>query len=139
MIHFSLKCAASHEFEGWFRDGDAFESQAAAGEIACPHCGGTGVEKAIMAPRVARSSKAEPKPEPADPAKLKQALRELRKQIEAKFDYVGERFADEARKIHKGEVDPRAIYGEASQDEARALADDGIEFGRIPWIPPNDA
>ena len=142
MIRFSLKCAAEHEFEGWFRNGEAFERQAAAGEIACPDCGETRVEKAIMAPRLARGRAravaAEEKPK-LDPAKLKQALRELRKHVEGNFDYVGERFAEEARKIHYGEVDRRSIYGEATPDDARALAEEGIEFGRIPWIPPNDA
>ena len=136
MIHFSLKCAADHEFEGWFRDGETFEGQAAAGEIACPHCGDARVAKAIMAPRVARSAKAAPA---VDPAAMKQALRELRKQVEANFEHVGDRFAEEARKIHRGEADARRIYGDATQDEARALADEGIEFGRVPWIPPNDA
>ena len=136
MIHFALKCAADHQFEGWFRDGGTFESQAAAGEIACPHCGDSRVEKAIMAPRLARSSSAEAR---RDPAKLKEALRAVRKHVEANFEHVGPRFAEEARKIHNGEVDARGIYGEATPDEARALADEGIEFGRIPWVPPSDA
>jgi hypothetical protein len=136
MIHFALKCAADHQFEGWFRDGGTFESQAAACEIACPHCGDSRVEKAIMAPRLARSSPAETRP---DPAKLKEALRALRKHVEANFEHVGPRFAEEARRIHQGEVDARNIYGEATPEEARALADEGIEFGCIPWVPPSDA
>jgi hypothetical protein len=136
MIHFALKCAADHQFEGWFRDGGTFERQAAAGEIACPHCGDSRIEKAIMAPRLARSSATEKRP---DPAKLKEALRALRKHVEMNFEHVGPRFAEEARKIHQGEVDARNIYGEATPEEARALADEGIEFGRIPWVPPSDA
>jgi hypothetical protein len=136
MIHFALRCAADHQFEGWFRDGGAFESQAAAGEITCPHCGDSRVEKAVMAPRLARTSAAEKRP---DPVKLKAALRALRKHVETNFEHVGARFAEEARKIHSGEADARNIYGEATPEEARALSDEGIEFGRIPWVPPSDA
>ena len=73
------------------------------------------------------------------PAQMRAALVELRRQVETNCDYVGERFAEEARKIHYGEVDPHAIYGEATKEESRELKDEGIEFGRIPWISPNDA
>ncbi len=73
------------------------------------------------------------------PAQLRAALVELRRQVETNCDYVGERFAEEARRIHYGEVDPHGIYGEASAEESRELADEGIQFGRIPWVPPTDA
>lgn len=135
MIVFALHCGQGHEFEAWFRDGDSFEAQQRAGEIACPECGDTGIEKALMAPRLSRSRE----PAPLPPAKLRAALHELRRQIETNCDYVGERFAEEARRIHYGETDPHGIYGEASEEESRSLADEGIEFGRIPWIPPNDS
>src|SRR5437660_11563040 len=131
MILFSLRCASGHEFEAWFRDGDGFEAQLKAGEITCPHCGDAQVEKAMMAPRIGRSREKTPAP---SPAQMRAALVELRRQVEANCDYVGERFAGEARRIHYGEADPHAIYGEASTEESRALADEGIEFGRIPWI-----
>ena len=131
MIRFSLRCSSDHEFEGWFRDGDTFETQQAAVEIACPHCGDTKVEKALMAPAIARSRPSGP---PLSPAQMRAALIELRKQVETNCDYVGERFVEEARRIHYGEVDPHGIYGEASLDEARELSDEGIEVGRIPWI-----
>ena len=136
MILFALRCAADHEFEGWFRDGATFDRQSAGGKISCPQCGDTSVTKAPMAPRVARSRSAEVAPSPAE---LRKALQELRRHVETNCDYVGERFAEEARRIHYGESDPRGIYGEASADESRELAEEGISFGRIPWISPTDA
>ena len=96
MILFALRCAADHEFEGWFRDGAMFDKQSAGGKITCPHCGNNDVTKAPMAPRVARSRKAETAP---SPAQLRAALQELRRHVETNCDYVGERFAEEARKI----------------------------------------
>ncbi len=134
MILFTLRCAGGHEFEGWFRDGDGFEAQQKAGEIACPECGETSVEKAVMAPRLARSKEAS-----LSPAQFRAALVEMRRQVETNCDYVGSRFAEEARRIHYGETDPHGIYGEASDAESRELADEGIKFGRIPWISPPDS
>ena len=136
MILFTLRCGSGHEFEAWFRDGAGFEAQQKAGEIACPDCGDTGVEKALMAPNIGRSHKKTP---PISPAQMRAALLELRRQVETNCDYVGERFAEEARKIHYGEVDPHGIYGEATLEESRELADEGISFGRIPWISSTDA
>ncbi|HEY0527133.1 MAG TPA: DUF1178 family protein [Stellaceae bacterium] len=160
MILYALRCAAGHEFEGWFRDGQTYDAQSAAGEIACPACGSNSVSKALMAPRLGRSSKSEPEPpapapmpasapEPPpepdakaaniDPAQMRLLLRELRRHVEQNCDYVGDKFAEEARRIHYGEADPHAIYGESTPEEAEALADEGIEVGRIPWLPLNDA
>ena len=136
MIRYSLRCAFGHEFEAWFRNGEGFEAQQSADEIACPECGDTHVEKALMAPSIGRSR--EPRP-PMSPAQLRAALTELRRQVETHCDYVGEQFAEEARKIHYGEVDPRAIYGEATDTESRELDEEGIKFGRIPWVAPTDA
>jgi hypothetical protein len=136
MIRFTLRCTAEHEFEGWFRNGDAFEAQQMASEIACPICGDTRIEKGLMAPNIGRSHKNVPA---LSPAQMLTALVELRRQVESKCDYVGERFAEEARKIHYGEADPHGIYGEATIEESRELAEEGIEFGRIPWIAPSDA
>jgi hypothetical protein len=135
MILFTLRCSQGHEFDGWFRDGDGFEAQRQGGEIACPHCGDTAVEKAVMAPRLGRSKEAKP---PMSPAQMRAALVELRRQVESNCDYVGGRFAEEARRIHYGETDPRGIYGEASDEESRALSEEGIQFGRVPWIPRTD-
>jgi hypothetical protein len=136
MILFTLRCANGHEFEGWFRDGDGFEAQQKAGEISCPECCDTSVEKAVMAPRLARSRQSSL---PMSPAQFRAALLEMRRQIETNCDYVGSRFAEEARRIHYGEIDPHGIYGEASEEESRELVDEGIKFGRIPWISPTDS
>jgi hypothetical protein len=136
MILFALRCAAEHEFEGWFRSGKAYEKQSVAGEIACPVCGDVKIEKAPMAPRVARSRGSEAGP---SPEQVRKALTELRKQVETNCDYVGERFADEARRIHYGETEKRSIYGEASAEDAKSLHEEGIEFQRIPWVDRTDA
>lgn len=135
MILFSLRCAQTHEFEAWFRDGDSFAAQRDAGEIACPVCGDSQVEKAIMAPRLSRSRDESV----SEAAKMRRMLVELREKIEANCDYVGDRFAEEARRIHYGETERHGIYGEASEEESRALSSEGIEFGRIPWVPPTDS
>ena len=136
MIRFSLRCASDHQFEGWFRNGEGYEAQQKAGEIACPECGDTHVEKALMAPSIGRSREAHP---PISPARLRSALVELRQQVESHCDYVGAQFAEEARRIHYGESDPRGIYGEATENESRELAEEGIKFGRVPWVAPPDA
>jgi len=135
MIRFALRCASGHEFEAWFRDGEGYDAQQKAGEIACPECGDKHVEKALMAPSIGRSREAAP----ISPAQLRSALVELRRQVESHCDYVGPQFAEEARRIHYGEADPRGIYGEATSDESRELAEEGIKFGRIPWVQPSDA
>jgi hypothetical protein len=135
MILFALRCAEGHEFEGWFRDGETFAAQQKAGEIACPECGDARVEKAVMAPAIGRSRNRMP----VSPAQMRKALLELRRQVETNCDYVGPRFAEEARKIHYGEVDPHGIYGEATREESRELTDEGIKFGQIPWISSSDA
>jgi hypothetical protein len=135
MILYTLRCSRDHEFEGWFRDGDGFEAQHAAGEIACTHCGDNRVEKAVMAPRLVRSREGTSS---AALARMRSVLIEMRRRIETHCDYVGERFAEEARRIHYGEAEPHGIYGEANDTESRELADEGISFGQIPWLPPSD-
>ena len=133
MILYSLRCGRDHEFEAWFRDGATYDAQVSAGEIACPECGDAEIEKAPMAPRVARSRS---EPSPTDVRRL---LQQIRKHVETNCDYVGDKFAAEVRKIHEGEADSREIYGEATDEEHRELAEDGIEVHRIPWVAPNDA
>ncbi len=133
MILFTLRCGSGHEFEGWFRDGDGFEAQQKAGEITCPHCGDTAIEKALMAPNIGRSRDKRP----VTPAQMRAMLMHMRRQVEQNCDYVGERFAEEARKIHYGETDPHGIYGEATAEESKELADEGVEFGQLPWIQPD--
>lgn len=136
MILFKLRCPVEHEFDAWFRDNAAYDRQRSRGLIACPECGDNEVEKAVMAPRPRRSSAETKAPSPAE---MRRALQELRKHVETNCDYVGPRFAEEARRIHRGESEARGIYGEATPTELRTLADEGIDVARIPWIPPNDA
>jgi len=138
MILFKLRCAAGHEFEAWFRDGAAYERQSARGLISCSTCGDTTIEKAPMAPRLGRGAAA-PAEAPPSPEQLRRMLRALRQHVETHCDDVGDRFVEEARRIERGEAVRRGIYGDATEEEARALAEEGIEVARIPWLPPSDA
>ena len=133
MIKYDLKCGAGHGFDAWFQSCAAFEEQAAAGRIACPYCGETGVTKAPMAPRIGRGRPDAAQREMAAIVEVHRRLDEIRDKVEKKCDYVGDRFAEEARRIHFGEVERRDIYGEASDEDARSLQEDGIAFARIPW------
>ena len=147
MIVYKLTCKNEHSFEAWFKDSDTSEQQLDGGQVLCPSCGTTSVHKALMAPRVAKRRKqAEAAPhqltndrEAAARAEFIKAVGELRQHVEANCDYVGERFPEEARRIHYGEVDRRDIYGEASPDEARKLRDEGVEVYGIPWLPRHDS
>ncbi|MBC7163612.1 MAG: DUF1178 family protein [Roseovarius sp.] len=129
MIQFSLKCDAGHRFDSWFQSAEAFENLSASGRLACAICGASSVEKALMAPRV-QNARPDPVPHPAE-----QALAELRRRVEETADYVGPRFAREARDMHEGLIPERAIYGEARPDEARRLIEDGIPVAPLPFIP----
>ncbi|MGE4482455.1 DUF1178 family protein [Acidocella sp.] len=155
MIHYQLHCEAGHEFDGWFKDSAGFEKQVAAGMVACPSCGNVQVSRALMAPSIPRKGREVapvPVPEPppatlaapqaaggAIPDSVRAALQKLREEVEKNCDYVGADFAEEARRIHQGEAAQRGIYGESSEEEAEALAEDGIAFARIPWVPRNDS
>src|SRR3954470_22826904 len=126
MIVYALKCANDHEFEGWFRDAATFDRQAAAGKVACAVCGDSQVAKAPMAPRLAKR-RGEPREAPPTetkpglPPEAMRLLAELRQKVESECDYVGERFSEEARRIHYGEAEKRGIYGEASDEQAKEL------------------
>jgi len=134
VILFDLRCAKDHVFEGWFRDGTAFEQQAGAQRIACPTCGSRRVAKAVMAPRIGKAGRT-PNDETVKAAAPMRALGELRKAVEENCEHVGDKFAAEARRIHYREAERRNIYGAASDEEARELVEEGIEFSRIPWVP----
>ena len=141
MISFDLKCSNDHEFESWFESSEAFDRLAKAKQLSCPICGDANISKALMAPAVSGSKKREREHSPmaTNAADYMNAMRAIRKQVEANSDYVGDKFADEARKIHYGEADERNIYGEATKEEAESLRDEGIECERIPWVPEHDA
>ncbi|WP_341705272.1 DUF1178 family protein [Ferrovibrio sp.] len=139
MIKYELKCRKDHVFEGWFYDSAAYDEQAAGGKIVCPVCNSRKISKAPMAPRISRPKSEQAADEVKQKAVMMKALRELRDHVEKNADYVGEQFAEEARKIHYGETDQRNIYGEASRDEAEELAEEGIDVAMIPWVPRGDA
>ncbi len=129
MIRYDLKCDNGDEFEAWFGSIADYDRQAEAGLVECPHCGSRGVSKAPMAPAVRTSRKKEAQKERAVAMAMAAKVRE---HIKDNFDYVGDKFADEARKMHEGESEERAIWGEATPDEARALAEDGIPAAPLP-------
>ncbi len=137
MIKFSLVCNDGHEFEAWFQSGTAFEAQTARAQVTCPRCGSHGVDKAIKAPAVAKRTEGDPGLEQPSipPHELQRHLRRFRDEVHANAQYVGGRFAEEARKIHFDESEPRGIYGEASADEVKELAEDGVPFLPVPRLP----
>lgn len=156
MIHYQLRCGSDHGFDGWFKDSATFDVHAERGLVSCPECGSTSVNRALMAPVIGKkrvtvdqSGETTEVPAVAPPAaeqkvavglpdQVRAVLQRLRAEVERTSDYVGSDFAKEARRIHRGETEQRNIYGESSQSEAEALADEGIEVARIPWIPRAD-
>ncbi len=157
MIRYALVCGQGHDFESWFQDSASYDKQARRSLVACPRCGSVKVEKAIMAPRLAGARKrnhATPVEMPATMAsreqpqekapvamitpqerELRSKLKELRDHLTKNAAHVGAKFPDEARKMHYGEVEHRSIYGEASPDDAKKLAEEGIEFHPLPVLP----
>ena len=165
MIRFALRCDNAHEFESWFKDGAAYDRMADAGLVECPACGETRVSKALMTPKIAKTPGVKGRPEAAPtpgtavvpaapvapptaerptmasgpmPAQVLALLQRMRAEVEKNCDYVGPNFADEARRIHTGEAENRGIFGEASDEEAEALRDEGIDIARLPWVPRSD-
>lgn len=130
MIRYALRCDGGHDFDGWFRSSQAFDTMRAAGHVACTHCGSGAVEKSLMAPSVPVKSAAKPAENPAEAA-----LAALRRQVEANSDYVGLKFVDEARAMHEGRAPGRAIHGEARPEDARKLIEDGVPVAPLPFIP----
>ena len=160
MIKYALACERRHTFESWFADSSTYDKQAKRGLVSCPLCGSSKVEKAIMAPRLARSDKTidvpAPAPAPAAPPagpvpapqsaepvamispqerELRSKLKELRDHLVKNAENVGRKFPDEARKMHYGEIEHRSIFGEASPQEAKELHEEGIEVHPLPVLP----
>ena len=152
MIRYTLRCDRGHAFESWFQTSSAYDSQVKRKLVTCPACGSAKVEKAIMAPQiVSKKGRDSAVPAPASPAdvtipsstplmmaqerELRAKLRELRDHIVKNADNVGERFPNEARKMHYGDIEHRPIYGEASPDEARSLIEEGVEVSPLPVLP----
>ena len=157
MIKYQLICEDDHEFEGWFGDSAAFESQQKAGLLTCPACGSATIRRALMAPNLAspktRKSELSKPPSgppatpgaaalPAEAARRMQALmsemRALQARIKDEFRDVGDGFAEEARRIHYGEVEPEGIYGQATPEEREELDEEGIPVMDIPWLPKDN-
>ena len=133
MIVYNLRCKNSHEFEGWFKDSSTFDEHAAAGKLACPTCNSSKVGKAIMAPAVTGAKKADVSA-PDELRKMRQFMTGLRKYVQDNAEYVGPRFAEEARKIHYGETEERQIYGESTVSEAVELVEEGIDVAPLPPV-----
>ncbi len=145
MIRYSLSCEDGHPFEAWFASSVAFEEQRGSGLVSCPLCASTKVEKMLMAPSVStsrRKRRSVPEREsvpvaanvPSD-SEAAGMLRKLRERLIENAEHVGDKFAEEARRIHYNEAEKRGIYGQATSDEARALVEEGIEFHPLPVLP----
>ncbi len=153
MIRYTLACPDAHSFEAWFSSSAAFEKQQADGLLVCPICGSTAVDRALMAPSVSTARSRESRESGGSndapvrlaanvaesPAPEKQeivtALRKLRQHLTENAENVGNRFAEEARRIHYDETEKRAIYGEATREDAVGLAEEGIAFHPLPALP----
>lgn len=139
MIKYSLRCSEGHEFKAWFSNSTAYETQVAEKQILCPNCGSDRIQKALMAPNVVSGRKrdiqpvAEPAPNPG--AEIATMVRKLREHVAQNSEYVGPRFAEEARKIHHEEAESRGIYGEASDQDVKLLKEEGVEFYPLPSLP----
>ncbi|WP_417426764.1 DUF1178 family protein [Hoeflea sp.] len=137
MIKFNLQCDNDHEFEGWFFSSTDFDAQIERGLVECPSCGSHVIGKALMTPSVSVSREQDKRPLAMAPEK-QEMLRKLREMVKAVRDNsedVGDRFPDEARKIHHGETEARGIIGKASQEDARALVEEGIGIAPLPDLP----
>ena len=131
MIVYALQCSEGHGFEGWFRDGSAFDEQEIGGKLVCPVCDSHSVKKAMMAPAL-QGAPAERNSAPEEIRKMRRFMTGLRKYVEQNADYVGPKFPEEARKIHYGETEERQIYGEASLKEAKELIEEGVDVAPLP-------
>ncbi|MEP2533271.1 DUF1178 family protein [Shimia sp.] len=143
MISYTLKCENDHRFDSWFQSAEAFDKLKSAGMVTCAVCGDTNVEKAMMAPRVRparQTAPAEPAEQPQEDRPLsapaspaEQAMAELRRKVEENSENVGDNFASEARAMHEGETEERAIYGSAKLEDAKALIEDGVPVTPLPF------
>ncbi len=142
MIHYDLICKKGHAFDGWFSNSAAYDEQRQKNSVLCPNCGTADIDKQLMRPSIGKKANTKAARQQmvsggADPRMgvLMEKLRELRQHVEKHADYVGERFVEEARRIHYKETEERGIYGEASPDDAKALIEEGIEVQPLPVLP----
>ena len=140
MIKYALICHKSHEFEAWFGSSDDYDEQRKRGFVDCPVCGSNKIEKMLMAPGVSGTKKSSDgnmpmAAMPQMPSEMVEKLREIKQHVEANSENVGDKFPEEARKIHYGEAEARGIYGKASVEEAVSLVEEGVEVLPIPELP----
>lgn len=147
MIVFDLGCTDGHVFEAWFAGSDAYQDQKARGLLCCPVCGATDVDKAVMAPNVAKkgnqrvsamSAPADITPQPTEVQALLQKMASVQAEMLKSSQWVGTEFASKARAMEAGDIDPAIIHGQTSLDEARELLEDGIAVMPLllPVVPP---
>jgi len=137
VIQYTLVCENDHQFEGWFRNAHAFETQSASRILECPICASSDVQKALMAPAVGKGAGDKVSLSAGHPEQrqIRESIRRLRNKLVSDAEYVGDRFADEARKIHLQEAEARGIYGEATREEVGSLVEDGVDFMPLPNLP----
>lgn len=138
MIRYQLSCDQAHAFEGWFSSWDDFDRQVERGLVTCPVCGSANVSKALMAPSVSTARGKEQRQQmvmDAARGEVIAKMREMVKTIRANAEDVGDRFPEEARRIHYGEAEQRGLIGQATIEEAAALLDEGIEIAPLPVLP----
>lgn len=138
MIRYTLACDNGHAFEGWFSSGADYDRQAELGLVSCPICGSVTVGKQLMAPSVSTARKKDETRGQIIEQVQKQAVarvREIVAAIRENSDDVGEKFPEEARKIHYGEAEQRGLIGKATAQEAIELIEEGIEIAPLPILP----
>ena len=139
MIRYALACEHGHGFEAWFGSSSDYDAQAAKGLVECPVCASTAVAKQIMAPAVAGTKAVASTPPDGRTLKMmREAMGQVRRHVESNFDYVGDRFAKEARDIHEGRSQERGIYGEATPAQVRSLREDGVGVAPLPPAPVDE-
>jgi len=144
MVIYDLQCPSGHAFEGWFRSADDFQNQSASGQLQCPVCADSGVIRVPSASRISRGAKRTPEPSSArdagnapGPSQRREFARALHRFVATHFENVGDDFAREARRMHYGDSEERAIRGEATASEVRELHEDGIAALPLPVADPD--
>tara|TARA_B100001123_G_C15145059_1_gene961207 strand:+ start:514 stop:930 length:417 start_codon:yes stop_codon:yes gene_type:complete len=133
MIVFDLKCSHNHVFEIWFKDSREFEKQKKKGLINCPICDDNNIDKSLMKPNLSKKSNSKDKK--IINKTLINKISKYKKMVEKNFDYVGDNFTEEAKKIKYGEAKDRGIYGEANIEQTKELIEEEIDFEPLPWSP----
>ena len=131
MIVFNLICSdCASFFEGWFENTKDYNKQIKKGMLSCPSCNSTQIKKGLMAPNLPKKSNSKISKRNKS---IASNVKKLKKIIEKEFDYVGDKFTEEAKKIKYGEVKERAIYGEASIEQTKELIDEDIDVLPLPF------